>query len=85
MANSYCFLGVKSCGSIFSSAWKTSVTTDAVVSTDSICWDVSEVSVSLYEIDPRSCGWELPGNTLSVSIFGFEVSLAVFFFGVAVG
>ena len=47
----------------------------AVVSTDWIIWDVSEVSVSLYDIEPRSCGWELPGRILFSSILGFRLNL----------
>ena len=57
-----------------SSDWKFSVTIVAVVSTDWICWDVSEVSESLYDIDPRSWGWELPGRILFSSILGFKLN-----------
>ena len=32
----------------------------------------------MYDIEPRSCGWELPGNiSVSVSVFGFEDSCVV--------
>ena len=41
-------------GSIFFSDSKFSVTIDEVVSTDCICWVVSPLSVSLYEIAPNS-------------------------------
>ena len=63
-------------GRIFSSAWKFSVIIVAVVSIDWVCWVVSLEDESLYDIEPRSCGWELPGKILfSLSFDFFDTSL----------
>ena len=73
MANSYCLSGV-SFGRIVSSAWKVSVTIVAVVSIDFVFWIVSFVELSLYDIEPKSCGSELPGKASSSFLTFFVLS-----------